>query len=417
MTTSIDKSQERTADARVPLPKGADKDMATRADEGFFGPGSIAWKVWTFPTSALQGFFRAVTIEHLDPDLVAAVDDSGQVYKRTPTRYDRTMEYFAATLFADAQTVTRMSDILMKVHERSYGTNPVTGNEYDANRPSSQLWILVTAWHSILYTYEKFGPGKLSRDEENEYWQQMVTAAKFQPIDPADVPKTRGEVLKYLDDWRQGLSASEAAIRNVDHIIDGGETVFVGLPAPIRKIVRPLFRRSIIATYPHWMRPMLGVKQSKMMDQAMFTAWKPLLFFANKNPWLVSWVVKRICPRALRYIKPVYYKVPAESPRVYTPRGRPPYVRQPEDPAGAARGASGEASRRQRTGVLRPQPRRRHPRVLPGRRRGDHQGDSRRRRGVHQGVLGVAGAPVGGRPPWPPSFVFLSTNSVSRMSP
>ncbi|MDN6353083.1 MAG: DUF2236 domain-containing protein, partial [Corynebacterium sp.] len=90
--------------------------MATRADEGFFGPGSVAWKVWTFPTSALQGFFRAVTIEHLDPDLVAAVDDSGQVYKRTPTRYDRTMEYFAAVLFADAPTGTRRSDIRMTVH-------------------------------------------------------------------------------------------------------------------------------------------------------------------------------------------------------------------------------------------------------------------------------------------------------------
>lgn len=96
-----------------------------------------------------------MTIEHLDPDLVAAVDDSGEVYKRTPVRYDRTMEFFAAVLFADAQTVTRMSDILMKVHDRSYGKNPVTGNDYDANRSSSQLWILVTAWHSILYTYEK----------------------------------------------------------------------------------------------------------------------------------------------------------------------------------------------------------------------------------------------------------------------
>ncbi|HIW90137.1 MAG TPA: DUF2236 domain-containing protein, partial [Candidatus Corynebacterium avicola] len=53
---------------------GGKNDQVVRADEGFFGPGSIAWKVWTFPTSALQGFFRAVTIEHLDPDLVAAVD-------------------------------------------------------------------------------------------------------------------------------------------------------------------------------------------------------------------------------------------------------------------------------------------------------------------------------------------------------
>jgi uncharacterized protein (DUF2236 family) len=299
--------------------RGKKTDMAHRADEGFFGPGSIAWKVWSFPGSALQGFFRAVTIEHLDPDLVAAVDDSGQVYKRTPVRYDRTMEYFAAVLFADAQTVTRMSDILMKVHDRSYGKNPVTGNDYEANKPSSQLWILVTAWHSILYTYEKFGPGKLSRDEENEYWSQMAVAAQFQPIDPADVPKTRGEVQKFLDDWREKLSASEAAIRNVAHIINGAETAFTGLPAPIRKIVRPFFRKSIIATYPRWMRPMLGLKQSRITDEAMFLLWKPFLTLFRHSPALICWVVERICPRALRYIKPIYYKVPAETPRVYTP--------------------------------------------------------------------------------------------------
>ncbi|MDN6325936.1 MAG: DUF2236 domain-containing protein, partial [Corynebacterium sp.] len=104
--------------------RGGKNDKLNRADEGFFGPGSVAWKVWGFPGSALHGFARAVTIEHLDPDLVAAVDESGQVIKRTPIRYDRTMEYFAAVLAADAQTVTRMSDILMKVHDRSYGTNP-----------------------------------------------------------------------------------------------------------------------------------------------------------------------------------------------------------------------------------------------------------------------------------------------------
>ncbi len=298
---------------------GPSTDPAHRADEGFFGPGSVAWKVWSYPTSALQGFFRAVTIEHLDPDLVAAVDDSGQVYKRTPIRYDRTMEFFAAVLFADSQTVIRMSDILMKVHDRSYGKNPVTGNDYDANRSSSQLWILVTAWYSILYTYEKYGPGKLNRDEENEYWEAMSVAAAFQPINPEDIPTTRGEVLKFLDDWRQKLSASEAAIRNVDHIIDAGETVFTRFPSPVRKVLRPLFRRSVIATYPRWMRPMLGVKQSGLTDQAMFWLWKPLIAVAHTSPRFICWVVKQICPRALRYIKPVYYNIPVDSPRVYTP--------------------------------------------------------------------------------------------------
>ncbi|MGO1949822.1 MAG: oxygenase MpaB family protein [Mycobacteriaceae bacterium] len=294
-------------------------DRVTRADEGFFGPDSIAWKVWSFPGFALQAFARAVTIEHLDPDLVAAVDDSGQVYKRTPVRYDRTMEYFAAVMTSDAQTMTRMSDILMKVHDRSYGENPVTGNDYEANKPESQMWILVTAWHSMLYIYETFGPGKLSRDEENEYWEQMGIAGSFQPIRLEDLPKTRGEVQKYFDDWRPKLSASEAAIRNTDHIIDGFKTIEPDLPKWFIKVGRPVLRKSIIATYPRWMRPMLGVKQSRLMDSLSIAVWKPIYKVLDANPRLFLWLLGRICPRAVRYMAPLVMDIPAGSPKVYTP--------------------------------------------------------------------------------------------------
>ena len=186
-------------------------------------------------------------------------------------------------------------------------------------RTSSPLWILVTAWHSILYTYEKYGPGKLNRDEENEYREAMSVAAAFQTINPEDVPATRGEVLKFLDDWRQKLSVSEAAIRNVDHIIDGFETIEPDLPKWFIKLGRPFLRWSIIATYPRWMRPMLGVKQSKLADSLSIALWRPIHEVLDSNPKLFLWLLKRICPRAVRYMEPLLLKTPAKTPRVYTP--------------------------------------------------------------------------------------------------
>ena len=51
-------------------------------DYGFFGPGSVTWRVWGYPTSIVLGFLRAVVIEELDPHLVASVDQSGQVKLR-----------------------------------------------------------------------------------------------------------------------------------------------------------------------------------------------------------------------------------------------------------------------------------------------------------------------------------------------
>jgi uncharacterized protein (DUF2236 family) len=61
------------------------------ADYGFFGPESVTWKVWSYPTSLAIGFLRAVVVEELDPFLLASVAQSGQVQARPRLRYDRTM--------------------------------------------------------------------------------------------------------------------------------------------------------------------------------------------------------------------------------------------------------------------------------------------------------------------------------------
>lgn len=51
-------------------------------DYGFFGPDSVTWRVWSYPTSLTVGFQRAVVIEELDPHLIAAVDASQGIYAR-----------------------------------------------------------------------------------------------------------------------------------------------------------------------------------------------------------------------------------------------------------------------------------------------------------------------------------------------
>lgn len=291
-----------------------------RKDEGFFAPDSVARRVWSYPTSALFGFIRSVTIEHLDPDLTAAVDHSGQVVQRPAVRYDRTVQYFATVLFGDAETVIKSSDVLMKVHARAHGPNPVTGGEYDSNRPSSQLWIHMTAWHSILYVYEKYGPGKLSRSDENEYWRECAVAAQFQPIEIDDVPRTRGEVQKYFDDWRDRLASSEAAMYNIDFILDGMRTVFTALPAPMRLVLGPFVRAGVVATYPRWMRSMMGVRQSPVTDALALAAIRPAMAALARGPRAQVWFLNRIAPRGGPVLEGYLRGVDAESSSVYTPQ-------------------------------------------------------------------------------------------------
>ena len=101
------------------------KQLAQRyeppADYGFFGPDSVTWKVWSYPTSFILGFVRSVTIEHLDPNLAAAVIQSGGVKYRPNTRYTRTLRYFGMVMFGATEPTAelracRMGEVITGEH-------------------------------------------------------------------------------------------------------------------------------------------------------------------------------------------------------------------------------------------------------------------------------------------------------------
>src|SRR5438477_10745904 len=143
----------------------AKRAIEPHEDYGFFGPDSVTWRVWSYPTSLTIGFQRSVVIEELDPYLIAAVDATDAVRTRPRQRYDRTLRYFATVAFGGARSAIKASEVLVRVHAKAVGIEPISGKAYDANDPDSQLWIRLTAWHSILYAYERYGPGRLSPED------------------------------------------------------------------------------------------------------------------------------------------------------------------------------------------------------------------------------------------------------------
>ncbi|MEV6363757.1 oxygenase MpaB family protein [Nocardia asteroides] len=293
------------------------------ADNGFFGPGSVTWKVWSHPTSYVLGFARAVTIEHLDPNLAAAVAQSGGVRYRPHTRYARTIHYFALVAFGATEPTAKAADVLVKVHTKAIGNDPVTGGTYDANRPDSQLWIHVTAWHSILYCYEKFGPGRLSEAEENQFWADCATAAEFQTIDPNTVPRSRAEVLEFFEQWRPDLAVSEDAQGMVDFILGLDIALPPELPRRTRVALAPaiwLLRKGVIATYPSYMRKMFGLNQGPLTDLAVRVPLRVMHTVLDRVPALKFWFVGLMAPTATAVLAPVALGIPAIEQITMTPR-------------------------------------------------------------------------------------------------
>jgi uncharacterized protein (DUF2236 family) len=295
-------------------------DARRQQDYGFFGPGSVTWRVWRYPTSVVLGFLRAVVIEELDPHLVASVDQSGQVKQRPKLRYDRTMQYFATVKFGDAESVLRASDTLVKIHSRAVGDDPITGGRYDANDPASQLWIHLTAWHSILYTYEVFGPGKLTAAEEEQYWEECARAAEFQTIDPADVPRTRDGIRAYFAAYRPRLVGSEVAQDMMDFLLDASTTVLPErMPTPLRFVFNAVARRAVIATLPRWMRKLGATRQSGLTDRVAIALTRPVVRAVAASTWLQVWALRLASPRTVPILEPVLRGVPPVRPVVREP--------------------------------------------------------------------------------------------------
>jgi uncharacterized protein (DUF2236 family) len=296
-------------------------DVTPHEDYGFFGPDSVTWKVWTYPTSVTIGFQRSVVIEELDPSLIAAVDATGDIFTRPRTRYDRTLRYFAMVSLGDTRTATNASNMLVKVHAKAVGTEPLSGNRYDANDPHSQLWIHLTAWHSILYAYERFGPGKLTADEESRYWEECAVAAELQTCDPADVPRSREGIREYFASMRPRLAGSEAAQRAMDHLLNA-KVMMPPVPWPVRPVnwvVNEVHRRATIATMPHWMRRMAGLRQSRITDTLVTPVMRIALRIGASNPRLMLAALKLLSPGTVPVAAPVLLGIPPTNRVTLTP--------------------------------------------------------------------------------------------------
>jgi uncharacterized protein (DUF2236 family) len=290
-------------------------------DYGFFGPDSVTWKVWSYPTSLTIGFQRSVVVEELDPALIAAVDATQAIVDRPRTRYDRTLRYFAMVAFGDSRSTSKAADILVKVHSKGIGIEPLSGKPYDANDPDSQLWIHLTAWHSILYAYEKFGPGRLSAEEEAQYWHECAVAAELQTCSPDDVPRSREGVQEYFAYMRPRLAGSEAAQKMMTHLLRA-EIMLPPMPLLFRPgswVVARVLRAGTLATMPRWMRSLGGLRQSRLVDVLVTLLLRASFRTVHLSTRLELMLLQMLSPMTVPVVRPILLDVPPANPVTLTP--------------------------------------------------------------------------------------------------
>ena len=308
------------------MSRDVDSQIARQQDYGFFGPDSICWKVFSNPTALPMAVLRAGAVEMFEPCLIAAVDDTGAVLNRPAMRFERSVQYITTLVFRDSATAVASSDVLMRIHTRILGIEPISGTPYDANNPALQLWIHLTYWQSILQIYEKFGPGPLTQAEDEQYWAECARAADMQTFDQADVPRSRAEMRQYYERVHPRMAATEATQRTVKHILDSAGLVLGDLPwflKPTRAPLGYILRKATIATLPRWMRNLTDVRQSPFEDAVVTALLRPFFRVTSavidRWPSLAVGFVRRAAPHSVPALAPVLLRLQPVNPVVVAP--------------------------------------------------------------------------------------------------
>lgn len=171
---------------------------APRADEGYYGPESISWRIFSDPSTML-GAKNAVFLQMLEPGMMThfeRVSLTSDGPEEMAARFDRTSAYLRDAVFADKAHADAAAAHVDRLHEHASWTNPETGEVVSAKQPDWQRWTWWTYIWSGLRGYQEFGPGLSTSDADLAVRESHLGAKQLHV--PGPYFETFDEVDQYI---------------------------------------------------------------------------------------------------------------------------------------------------------------------------------------------------------------------------
>jgi uncharacterized protein (DUF2236 family) len=235
---------ERLAAAYV---SGVPEDTA---DDGLFGPASVAWRVSTDLAWPVAGL-RSLLMQALHPLAMAGVDQHSG-WRRDPVgRLAATSAYLATVTFGERAAAERAAARVRRIHDHVRGVDTVTGRRYAAGDPALLLWVHVALVQSGLAAGWAFGTPLAAADSDS-YVAEMTVAAELAGVPRALVPASVAELDRYVASVRPELRCTPAAAESMAYLLDPP-----GLDGEVAGFWQDI-RDAAIAVLPEWARQMYG---------------------------------------------------------------------------------------------------------------------------------------------------------------
>lgn len=235
----------------------ADSVPESPADDGFFGPGSVTWRLAGAMTMPVAGL-RALLLQALHPLAMAGVDQHSQWRADPGGRLASTSAYEVTISFGDRAAARAAAARVRKIHDFVRGTDPATGKPYAAQDPALLLWVHNALVDSQLACARRYG--SVIAGDEDRYVREQVAAAELIGIPAGLAPETAAELAAYFDQVRPELMCSPAAAEAMGYLLRyllPGDAQAPG-PEPDDGGLWEDVARAAIASLPGWAIEMYG---------------------------------------------------------------------------------------------------------------------------------------------------------------
>lgn len=232
-------------------------------DLGYFGPGSVTWRVLADPAASVGGI-TALFLQALHPRAMAGVAEHSDFATNFWPRLQRTAQYVTMVGFGTRAEVDAAAARVRAVHQHVRGVDPVTGAPYAADDPDLLRWIHVSEVASLLDATRRGGL-PLTDPEAERFLAEQVRAAEL--VGLHDVPTDRAAVAAYFEQVRPELRASPMARRASLRLALPPLPLRIELTTPVRALWTTVAGLAF-ALLPRWARRIYGLPGLPTTDLA-----------------------------------------------------------------------------------------------------------------------------------------------------
>jgi uncharacterized protein (DUF2236 family) len=227
------------------------------ADNGFFGPASVTWRVSGDLASPVAGL-RSLLMQALHPLAMAGVDQHSGWRQDPVGRLAATSAFLATVIFGERGAAEHAAARVRRIHDHVRGVDAITGRPYAAGDPALLLWVHAALVQSSLAAGQAFGT-PLSAEDSDRYVAEMVAAAELVGVPRPLVPASVADLEQYVASVRPGLCCTPAASESMAYLLDPP-----GLDDEVAEFWHDV-RDAATAVLPGWAREMYGYHASPLL--------------------------------------------------------------------------------------------------------------------------------------------------------